>query len=186
MDNKPESVQAEYSYIRKEEFVLGIAGQVQPDILEVNSNIRLRKFDGHFEFALAWYQNIETVYLVDGIKEPYDFIKLNRMYSYLNDRGELYFIEVLDGTEFLPIGDVAFWQNDMPIVIGDPLYRGHGIGKHVISRLVERGRELSYPALYVNEIYKYNIASQKAFESVGFRKFKETSSGFGFCYKLTK
>ena len=108
---------------------MGIAGHVQPDILEINSNIRLRKFDGNFEFALSWYQDMETVYLVDGKREPYNLTRLKQMYTYLDNHGELYFIEVLDGTDFLAIGDVTFWQNDMPIVIGNPLYRGRGIGR---------------------------------------------------------
>ncbi len=44
------------------------------------------------------------------------------MYSYLNRHYELYWIETDDGEGFRPIGDVAFGEDDMPIVIGDPAF----------------------------------------------------------------
>ena len=48
----------------------------------------------------------------------------NRMYRYLNEHGELYFIEIKDGDTYRPIGDVTFWQEDMPIVVGEKNLRG--------------------------------------------------------------
>lgn len=62
--------------------------------------------------------------------------KLKRMYNYLNNHGELYFIEVLDNDVFIPIGDVIFWQEDMPIEIGDLKFRKSGIGKLVVIALI--------------------------------------------------
>lgn len=56
------------------------------------------------------------------------------MYRYLDAHGELYFIEILDKGRFTPIGDVTFWQEDMPIIIGDSRYRGRGIGKKSSQR----------------------------------------------------
>ncbi len=90
----------------------------QPEYVIVSDDIRLRKFDNNFAFALEWYQDEETLMLVDGENEPYDMEKLCRMYSYLNEHGELYFIEVQDGDKYVPIGDVTFSCKDMPIVIG--------------------------------------------------------------------
>jgi RimJ/RimL family protein N-acetyltransferase len=112
--------------------------------------------------------------------------KLERMYRYLNEHGELYFIEHMENGQFMPIGDVTFWQYDMPIVIGSQSYRGKGIGKCVIGSLIERGKELGYSALYVNEIYKYNIASQRTFESMGFIRYEETANGYRYCLNLSK
>jgi len=154
----------------------------QPEYIIVSDDIRLRKFDNNFDFALEWYQDEETVMLVDGENEPYDLEKLHRMYSYLNEHGELYFIEVLEGDKYVPIGDVTFSSKDMPIVIGVKSYRGKGIGKKVVRALVERGKQLGYTCLEVKEIYKYNIGSQKLFESVGFQKYEETKQGYS--YKL--
>jgi len=159
-----------------------IPGIEQPEYITVCDDIRLRKFDNNCNFALEWYQDSETVMLVDGTPEPYDLEQLHKMYSVLNERGELYFIEILDGDTFVPIGDVTFSEKDMPIVIGDKSCRGKGIGKKVVTALVERGKQLGFTSLEVNEIYKYNITSQKLFESVGFRKYEETDKGYR--YKL--
>ena len=79
--------------------------------------------------------------------------RLKGMYEYLNNAGELYFIEVLENGTYKPIGDVTFWQEDMPIVIGDPAYRGKGIARKGISALIERGKSLGYDHLVVGEIY---------------------------------
>lgn len=153
----------------------------QPDIININAELRLRKFDNDYSFALDWYQDEDTLKLVDGLDaKRYDFDKLKRMYDYLNKMGELYFIEILDDNEFIPIGDVTFWRDDMPIVIGDKKYRGKGISKKVIKTLIERAIELGYQEIKVREIYIYNIASLKLFESVGFKKAGNTSNGFSY------
>ena len=155
----------------------------QPEILNIEDALRLRKFDGHFDFAFRWYQDEELVYLVDGVRRPYSRETLSNMYHYLDRHGELYFIEVLDG-EWKPIGDVCFWQEDLPIVIGERAYRGKGIGGKVISALIERGRALGYDRIFVNEIYDYNVASRKCFENAGFRVLERTETGNRFYMDL--
>lgn len=147
------------------------------DVLPIEESLRLRRFDGNYDFAFEWYQDPETVLLVDGKAEPYSRETLRNMYNYLNGKGELYFIEIKENDEWKPIGDVAFWQEDMPIVIGERKYRGKGIGKKVVSALAEHGRAMGYDKLYVREIYDFNIGSQKCFESVGFRSCEKTGKG---------
>ena len=66
---------------------MAIPGVIQPDILNVGGALRLRRYDGDHSFALAWYQDPETVYLVDGDPAPYTPERLDRMYAYLADRG---------------------------------------------------------------------------------------------------
>lgn len=110
---------------------MSIEGVVQPEELTVDKRIRLRKYDGIFDFALPWYQDEEMVYLVDGVKRKYDLEKIKCMYEYLNKMGELYFIEIKADGKFIPIGDVTFSKDDLPIVIGDKAYRGRGIGKQI-------------------------------------------------------
>lgn len=155
----------------------------QPDILSVSDILRLRKFDDDFDFAFDWYQDEELVYLVDGVRRPYSRETLSNMYQYLDKHGELYFIEVLE-EGWKPVGDVCFWKEDMPIVIGDPAYRGKGIGSQVIAALIGRGRELGYDRLAVNEIYEYNTASRKCFENAGFRILEKTEKGNRFYMDL--
>ncbi len=156
----------------------------QPDILSVDDTLRLRKFDGEFAFALDWYQDTETVWLVDGVEEPYTMEKLERMYRYLDAHGELYFIEILEQNCWKAIGDVTFWQEDLPIVLGDRAYRGKHIGRRCLSALIQRGRELRFPRLYVNEIYDYNIGSRSCFESLGFCACEKTEKGNRFYLDL--
>lgn len=159
---------------------MAIEGIVQPEILKINDTLRLRKFDGIYDFAFDWYQDEETVYLVDGVRKKYSHETLKCMYEYLDKQGELYFIEVLEDDAFKPIGDVTFWQNDMPIVIGEKAYRGKEIAKQVIGALIQRGKLLGYTELYVNEIYEYNLASRKCFESMGFEACDKTEKGNKF------
>lgn len=156
----------------------------QPEVININNQLRLRKFDGKYSFAFDWYQDEDTLKLVDGLDaNRYDFDKLKRMYEYLDNKGELYFIEILDNNKFTPIGDVTFWKEDMPIVIGNKNYRRKGIGKEVVKALIQRAKDLGYQEIKVREIYTYNITSQKLFESMGFKKAGSTKDGF--CYSLS-
>ena len=161
-----------------------IPGISQPEILPVTEALRLRKFDGIYDFALSWYQDPELVWLVDGKREPYTMEKLERMYRYLDSRGELYFVEVRKNGIWNPIGDVTFWQKDMPIVIGDPNYRGKGIGRRVILALIKRGKILGYDHLEVGEIYDWNEGSRRCFESVGFTPYEKTEKGHSYQMSL--
>jgi len=106
------------------------------------------------------------------------------MYHYLDKHGELYFIEVLEGNQWKRIGDVCLCEADLPIVIGDPAYRGKGVGKKVLAALIERGKSLGYPAIRVGEIYDWNTASRKCFESLGFRVCAKTPKGNSYVLTL--
>ena len=161
-----------------------IPGIMQPEIIPINDELRLRKFDGEFDFAFEWYQDADTVYLVDGVKKPYTMEVLNNMYRYLDKHGELYFIEAAEDGVYRPIGDVAFWQDDLPIVIGDKDFRSRGIGRKVIEVLIRRGRELGYGYLRVGEIYDYNTASRRCFESAGFQICGKTEMGSSYELKM--
>ena len=162
---------------------MAIQGIDQPAVIQIDKSLRLRKYDGVHDFALEWYLDEETVYLVDGKRDPYSMERLGGMYRYLNNAGELYFIEVLENGTYKPIGDVTFWQEDMPIVIGDRNYRGKKIGRRVVSALVKRGVALGYDHLEVGEIYDWNEGSRRCFESVGFQAYEKTDKGAK--YKLT-
>lgn len=163
---------------------MAIEGIEQPAVIQISDSLRLRKFDEIFDFALAWYQDEEVVWLVDGTKNIYDRNRLSQMYHFLNDAGELYFIEILENGTYMPVGDVTFWQEDMPIVIGDPRYRRKGIGRSVITALVQRGRSLGFDHVAVDEIYGWNEGSRRCFESVGFHAYEKTSKGARYRMEL--
>ena len=80
---------------------------------------------------------------------------------------------------------MTFWLEDMPIVIGDPRYRGQGIGTEVISALINRGRSLGYDHLEVEDIYDWNKPSRRCFEKLGLRVYKKTEKGASYSLRLT-
>lgn len=159
---------------------------VQPDVLEIRDGLRLRRVRGDHAFALPWYQDPETVFMMDGDDGTYDLIRLEWMYCFLDRVGELYFIEVLpkNSSSFVPIGDVSMCEEDFTILIGDPSYRGKGIGREVITRMIERARELGYANVKIREIFTWNKASISCFESLGFIPKKRTEHGHSYVLKL--
>ncbi len=162
-----------------------IKGITQPDIIEIDPTLRLRKMAGDWAFANAWYQD-EEILRLDGASKPYSPEEINGMYSYLINKGEAWFIEVRESAEdaFTPIGDVTFWQEDMPILIGDKSWWHRGVGRRVVAALIARGRELGYTSLGVSDIYDFNIASQRLFEGAGFVKCKKTEKGHSYVLEL--
>ena len=161
-----------------------IVGVVQPELIPISDDLRLRRFDGNYDLVLPWYQDRETVRLVDGKEEPYTPARIKRMYDYLNERGELYWIEYRTAGDFVPIGDVTFWRDDMPVVIGEKAFRGKGIGRKVVRALCQRARELEYERIFVDEIYDFNTGSRSCFESVGFVPCEKTEKGARYVLRL--
>lgn len=149
---------------------MGIKEITQPDIIEIDKELRLRTPNkNQWEVALPWYENTKVLYYSEGVTDKiYDMEIINRMYMYLSNAGELYFIEVLENGDWKPIGDVTLSEENMPIAIGEEAYWGKGIGKKVIGRLIERTREIGLKKLQVPSIYLYNSRSENLFTSLGF------------------
>lgn len=61
-------------------------------IVQIGSSLRLLPYylADHRDVALTWYQDVDLVELVDGIRIPYSLEKLNAMYSYLEEHGDLF------------------------------------------------------------------------------------------------
>jgi RimJ/RimL family protein N-acetyltransferase len=154
---------------------MALAGIAQPRIISIDATLRLRAYDGDYRKAVAWYRdpviyrNSEGITDVSRIPDE-DYVR--RMYEFLSESGELYFIEVLEAGEFIPIGDVTLKEENPAIAIGVPEYRGVGIGRKVMAAIIARARELGISRFYGTKIYDYNTASQRLFESLGFRCVK--------------
>ena len=161
-----------------------IPGVLQPELIPICDDLRLRRFDGNYDIALPWYQDAETLRLVDGKEDPYTPARIKRMYDYLGEHGELYCIEARTESGFRTIGDVTFWQEDMPIVIGERKYRGRGIGRRVVETLCHRAAGLGYREIRVAEIYDFNEGSRRCFESVGFVPEKKSKIGTAYVKRL--
>ena len=149
----------------------------QPSILVIDEDLRLVKYEGNYEFALEWYQDETLVKMVDNTTDVYTMEKLNRMYTYLDKVGELFFIEYNFNGKWIPVGDVTLCSNgDMPIVIVSE-YQKKGIGRRVIQTLIGRAKTLKLGYSEV-KIYKFNTVSQKLFTSLGFVRTGVTETEF--------
>lgn len=119
--------------------------------------------------AIPWYQDPELLYYSEGpAAGPYDAEGILGMYKYLAGIGELYIIEAATPAGWRSIGDVTLAPRTLPIVIGDPHYRGQGFGGRAVRLLVNRARALGWERLAVKSIYTYNPRSRRMFESAGF------------------
>lgn len=154
----------------------------QPNIINIQNDLRLRIInESQWHLALPWYQNQEVLYYSEGVKDKiYDMETIKKMYTYLNNIGELYFIEILENEQWNPIGDVTLSEENFPIVIGNKDYWGKGIGKKVISVLIDRAKRIGLRKIYIPAIYKYNERSRNLFTSFGFIKVSENEKEDSF------
>ncbi|CYU37755.1 GNAT family N-acetyltransferase [Streptococcus suis] len=159
---------------------MAITGIEQADILEIDKQVRLRRYDGQHDFSFEWHQDLELVWLIDGDQERYSLDLLNRMYDYLSKNGECYFIEIFEANQFIPIGDVTLFADDFAIAIGDKRYWKKGIGTKVLQRMIERAREVGLEEIPVEEIYDWNTGPRKLFEKCGFEAVEKTKKGWSY------
>lgn len=156
----------------------------QPKVILINSKIRIKKYvKDEWIIALPWYQDIDVVLNCDGVNASlYDREKLYRMYSYLENIGELYFIEVFEENEWKPVGDVTLSEQNMPIVI-EKNHWGRGIGKKVIGKLIERAKKIKLKKINI-EIYFDNDRSHGLYTGLGFQKVGKSETSDLYELKL--
>lgn len=164
---------------------MAIEGIAQTEILPISERLRLRRYDGAYEQAVAWYRDPVVYTNSEGITDPEkipDSAYVRGMYDYLQKAGELYFIEVLEDGAFLPIGDVTLKAHNPCIAIGIARYRGIGVGTQVMQAIIARARELGIPKFYASTVYDFNLVSQHMHESLGFQCVKK--QGNEYLYEL--
>ena len=143
----------------------------QPNIITIDETLRLRAYDGNSSIAYEWYQDDIIRKFSEGITDPNIRLEsewVAKKLNALNKSGELYFIEVCEKGEFIPVGDVTMQENNPPIEIGIAKYRGIGIGTKVMTAIVKRAKEIGMKKIYNTGCYEDNIASQKMLENAGF------------------
>lgn len=154
-----------------------IPGIEQPETIRLAEGLRLKRYDGHYEKALAGYrdpyvyQNSEGIF--DEGKIP-DLDYVRGMCRYLDGAGELYFIEALEDGAYIPVGDLTVKPENPPIAIWYERYRGRGLGTLAMRAAVARLRELGYGRITGSQVFKWNRASLAMHEKLGFRVVRET------------
>ena len=153
----------------------------QPFIIEIDDSLRLLKYNGNYEEALTGYQdpyvyqNSEGIF--DDTKKPdIDYIK--GMFEWLNNNGELYYIQIKAGDDFISIGDVTIKDVNPPITIWYENYRGIGIGTKVMKTVINKLKELGYEKIIGTTVYKWNKSSQRMHEKLGFIKIDENDDEY--------
>ena len=148
----------------------------QPEIIDINDSLRLRKYDGRFDLFLPGYQNPVVYQNSEGIFDENRIPNLSYvkgMCTYLAKVGELYYIEAKERDIYIPIGDVTIKEENPPIAIWVDACRGKGIGKLVMQTVIDRLRELGFAKISGSTVYQWNTASQKLHEGLGFRRVSE-------------
>lgn len=160
---------------------------VQPQIVYLSDEIRLVAYDGDYSDALIWYRDPFIYHNSEGItdrdKIP-DETYIQKMYHYLNLNSELYFIEGLEDSHFVRIGDVAIKPTNPPIVIANPNFRGKGYSKLVMRYVIDRLRILGYKQIENTTVYKHNEISLKMHISLGYEIVSQSDSEYLLNYDL--
>ena len=74
--------------------------------------------------------------------------------------------------------------DDFVIVIGEKDFRGKGVGRAVVSALVDRARALGWEKVRVGDVYDFNDGSRRMFTSLGFREEAKTAKGRSYILPL--
>lgn len=131
----------------------------------VDEEIQLVRYYPNYSTALKWYQDADLCKQVDNRDTVYDLDLLKRMYRYLDQHGDLFYIKYKNRL----CGDVCLQSDgEINIVIAKPFQNKH-IGRRVINEIIQLAREKNIPELHA-EIYSFNTQSQRMFQSIGFLK----------------
>lgn len=131
----------------------------------VDREIQLVRYYPNYKTALVWYQDLELCKQVDNRDTVYDLDLLKRMYKYLNQHGDLFYIKYKNRL----CGDVCLQSSgEINIVIAKPFQNKH-IGRRVINGIIRLAKEKNIRELRA-EIYSFNTQSRKMFQYIGFNK----------------
>jgi RimJ/RimL family protein N-acetyltransferase len=138
-----------------------------------DANIRLRPvaLPDDIAAAVGWYRDPEVLHLSQGAGvAPFDAAMVERMFSDMATRCEVYIIEVREKDGWRAVGDAALCHEaGTPIVIGQARDRSRGIGRIVLACLVERAKALGWPEMVVSGIYTDNLRARRLYEGAGFK-----------------
>ena len=131
----------------------------------VDGEITLIPYYRNDEVSLVWYEDTDLVKMVDNRDTPYDIPLLHRMYDYLSENGDCYYIEY-DG---VLVGDVTLLTSGEIAIVVSKEYQNRHIGRRCVREMLSLAKEKGMKEVKA-VIYPFNIPSQKMFLSLGFRK----------------
>lgn len=132
---------------------------------KVSEEISLVPYFDNFEYTLNWYKDFDVCKQVDNIDFVYDIERLKKMYNYLNENGDLYYIEYKNKL----VGDICLTNDSEITIVICKEYQNRHIGRKCVYEILKIAKEKSFKSVKAN-IYTFNEQSQKMFESVGFKK----------------
>ncbi|MEB3429308.1 GNAT family N-acetyltransferase [Citroniella saccharovorans] len=135
---------------------------------KVSEEISLVPYFDNFEYTLNWYKDFDVCKQVDNIDFVYDIERLKKMYNYLNENGDLYYIEYKNKL----VGDICLTNDSEITIVICKEYQNRHIGRKCVYEILKIAKEKSFKSVKAN-IYTFNEQSQKMFESVGFKKISD-------------
>lgn len=133
--------------------------------------IPFRKED--FSFLISWIDNEEDLIQFAGSIFTFP-LTINQLDKYLLNSKRIAF-KVIEKNTFVRIGHAEIYLNNNKtakicrVLIGNPLYRGKGLGQQIIKKLV-RFAFINYNVKKVElNVFDWNISAIKCYERVGFK-----------------
>ena len=120
------------------------------------------------DITLEWYQDPDVCKQVDNIDNVYTPELLDRMYTYLSEHGDCYYIQYQGKL----VGDVTLRENAEISIVVCKEYQNLHIGRRCVIDMLKLAREKGLKEVKAN-IYSFNTQSRKMFESVGFQQVSE-------------
>ena len=120
------------------------------------------------DITLEWYQDPNVCRQVDNIDYVYTPDLLDRMYTYLSEHGDCYYIQYQGKL----VGDVTLRENAEISIVVCKEYQNLHIGRRCVIDMLELAREQGLKEVKAN-IYAFNTQSRRMFESVGFQQVSE-------------
>lgn len=135
--------------------------------------IRLEKFEKEmYQQLISWVESEEDLMLFAGPKFTFPLTK-QQLESSLSDQKRFAF-QVINQGNNLPIGHCEFSLTDQTVVlgrilIGDKFYRGKGLGKIIVTELLDFIKlKIDRQKIELN-VFDFNIGAIKCYEKVGFK-----------------
>ena len=120
------------------------------------------------DITLEWYQDPDVCKQVDNIDYVYTPELLDRMYTYLSEHGDCYYIQYQGKL----VGDVTLRENAEISIVVCKEYQNLHIGRRCVIDMLKLAREKGLREVKAN-IYSFNTQSRKMYESVGFQQVSE-------------